>query len=160
IGDGIMAFWGAPRENQHHASHACRAALQCQRSLAGLRQAWLQSGRPPLHARIGLHTGSVIVGDIGSESRLNYTPLGRGVNLTSRLEGLNKFYGTEILLSSTCVDAAGPSIITRPVDQVAVKGRVEGFVVHELLGLPEDGNERIHRIVRLTTQAFGLYLQG
>jgi adenylate cyclase len=160
IGDGIMAFWGAPRENQHHASHACRAALECQRCLAGLRQAWLQSGRPPLHARIGLHTGSVIVGNIGSESRLNYTALGDGVNLTSRLEGLNKFYGTEILLSSTCVDAAGQSIITRPVDQVAVKGRLEGFVVHELLGLPEDGNERIQRIVRLTTEAFGLFLQG
>jgi adenylate cyclase len=99
IGDGIMAFWGAPKDNASHATDACRTALQCQQRLAELRIRWRIAGKPELRARIGLHTGPVIVGNIGSEKRLNYTAIGDSVNLTSRIEGLNKFYGTEILIS-------------------------------------------------------------
>jgi adenylate cyclase len=160
IGDGIMAFWGAPRANAQHARDACRGALQCQRALTRRRERWLKAGQPALHTRIALHTGAVIVGNIGSEKRLNYTALGDGVNLTSRIEGLNKFYGTEILISAACAEAAGDAIVTRPVDHVSVKGRSEGLVVHELLAWAGEAEEWALRAASLTATAFAAYLRG
>ena len=158
IGDGIMAFWGAPRANPIHALDACRAALECQRILGHLRERWRMDGKPVLHTRIGLHTGEVIVGNIGSERRLNYTVIGDSVNLTSRIEGLSKFYGTEILLSAACVEAAGDALLTRPVDMVSVKGRSNGIVVHELLGVADDPPPHVAERISLTEAAFRLYL--
>jgi len=83
-----MAFWGAPRPNPNHAQDACRTALEYQRALARLRERWREQGKSQLRARIGLHTGAAIVGNIGSEERLNYTSIGDAVNLTSRPIGL------------------------------------------------------------------------
>ncbi len=160
IGDGIMAFWGAPRANPEHASAACATALRCQRALARLRERWRQAGKPELRARIGLHTGPAVVGNIGSETRLNYTAIGDSVNLTSRLEGLNKFYGTEILLSAACLEAAGDAILTRPVDSVSVKGRTEGIIVYELLAMKEEADEQTRRLARQTADAFAAYLRA
>jgi adenylate cyclase len=82
------------------------------------------------------------------------------VNLTSRLEGLNKFYGTEILLSAVCAEAAGDAIITRPVDNVSVKGRSEGILVHELLAMAGDADDEIRRLAQHTNEAFTAYLRG
>jgi adenylate cyclase len=160
IGDGIMAFWGAPRENPAHAREACAAAWQCQRALMRLRGKWRLMHRPELRARIGLHTGTVIVGNIGSENRLNYTAVGDSVNLTSRLEGLNRFYGTEILISAACLEAAGSAIVTRPVDNVSVKGRTEGLIVHELLGMADETGAEQRQLSEATTAAFAAYLRG
>jgi adenylate cyclase len=159
IGDGIMAFWGAPRPNPNHAQDACRTALEYQRALARLRERWREQGKSQLRARIGLHTGAAIVGNIGSEERLNYTSIGDAVNLTSRLEGLNRFYGTEILISAACASMAGDTIITRPVDNLSVKGRTGELVVHELLAMADSSDDSTRQIARSTAEAFAAYMR-
>jgi adenylate cyclase len=135
IGDAIMAFWGAPVPNPGQAVAACVAAWRCQQRLRELRPGWVAAGQPAFHTRIGIHTGEVIVGNIGSAARMNYTVIGDTVNLASRLEGLNKHYGTEVLLSEQTYQGAKEGIVARPIDWVAVKGRAEAVLVYELLGL-------------------------
>ena len=127
IGDAVMAFWGAPMANPNHAADACAAALAAQRRVA--------AGNNGLSMRIGINTGTVLVGNIGSSDRLSYTAIGDPVNIASRLESLNKRYGTQILLGDATRQAAGDSIVVRRVDQVAVYGRSGGTVVYELLGM-------------------------
>ena len=134
IGDAIMAFWGAPRPSDTHAYAACRTALANQDRLRELRAEWRRNGLPELRARIGLHTGSATVGNFGSPDRLDYTAIGDTVNVASRLEGLNRIYGTDILISGATRAAAGDMMVTRPIDRVAVKGRESGILVYELLG--------------------------
>lgn len=131
IGDAVMAFWGAPHPDPDHARHACEAALA---ALRDIREAGLvdDSGRP-LGVRIGLHSGLAVVGNVGSDLRLNYTALGDTVNLASRLEGANKLFGTSILLSGETRALAGEGIVTRELDRVAVYGRTGGTILHELL---------------------------
>jgi adenylate cyclase len=149
IGDAVMAFWGAPVEGPDHAAAACRCALGCQRRLAGLRAVWKEQGRPLLFARIGINTGPVVVGNIGSARRFNYTVIGDAVNVASRLEGLNKFYGTSICVSEETFWAAGGAVAARPVDLVSVKGKSAPILVYELLGLTADtgaGAERLAEI--------------
>lgn len=133
IGDAIMAFWGAPRPRKFHAKDACRTALANQLRLAELREHWERTGLPPLRARIGLHTGNAMVGNFGSPNRLDYTAIGDTVNVASRLEGLNRIYGTEILISETTAEAVAEEFLTRPLDKVAVKGREQGMSVYELV---------------------------
>jgi adenylate cyclase len=142
-GDAIMAFWGAPLPQADQALRACRAALRQQAALAELNQRFEEMGLPRLGMRIGLHTGEAVVGNLGSEKRFDYTAIGDTVNLASRLEGLNKFYGTFILASETTVAECGDEIIFREVDRVAVKGRETPVAVYQPLGLkdglaPED----------------------
>lgn len=132
IGDAVMAFWGAPRIHADHAMSACQVALACQAGLRELNRKWQLEGKPALEMRIGLHTGEAIVGNIGSEKRLNYTVMGDAVNLTSRLEGLNKHYSTKILISEHTYRAA-PGILARPLDVVSVKGKSQPVLVYELL---------------------------
>jgi adenylate cyclase len=134
IGDGIMAFWNAPGAVPDHAAQACRAALRAQEQLAALRTRWEAAGQPEFKARIGLHTGEVIVGNFGTDDRFAYTAIGDSVNLASRLEGLNKAYGTYIMASADVRDQAGPEFEWRRLDRVAVVGRSEGTNVYELLG--------------------------
>ncbi len=122
-GDAIMAFWGAPLPLQDHALRACRAALRQQAALDSLNRQFEEIGWPRLHCRIGLHTGEAVVGNLGSRKRFDYTVIGDTVNLASRLEGLNKFYGTSILASETTVGECGGAIEFQELDWVAVKGR-------------------------------------
>ena len=138
IGDAVMAFWGAPLPDEAHALNACRAALACQRMLAELNAEYRAAGRQELGMRIGLNSGRILVGNIGSEERLNYTAIGDAVNVASRLEAVNKLYGTAILIGEATRLAAGPAIVTREVDRVAVYGRMEGIAIHELLGLADE----------------------
>jgi adenylate cyclase len=137
IGDAVMAFWGAPADNPEHALAACRAALACDR---GLKAAGIfdDHGRP-LKMRIGLNSGTALVGNIGSDTRLNYTAIGDAVNLASRLESTNKIYGSTIIIGEATRRAAGGRIIVRELDTIAVYGRMEGTAVFELLGLAEEG---------------------
>jgi adenylate cyclase len=149
IGDAVMAFWGAPIEKADHASAACRCALNCQRRLAELRTSWQQRGKPLLFARIGINSGPVVVGNIGSARRFNYTVIGDAVNVASRLEGLNKFYGTSICLSEETFRATAGTIMARPIDWVSVKGKATPTLVYELLGLAEDGTDEMKLIAAL-----------
>ncbi|MGQ9920247.1 MAG: CHASE2 domain-containing protein [Desulfobacca sp.] len=132
-GDAIMAFWGAPLPQRDHALRACRAALAQQAALVDLNGQFAAQGWPPLACRIGLHTGEAVVGNLGSRKRFDYTVIGDTVNLASRLEGLNKFYGTNILASETTVQECQGLIEFLEVDWVAVKGREKPVAVYQVL---------------------------
>ena len=134
IGDAIMAFWGAPLPVAKPAALACQAALAMQQALAPLQDRWQHQGRPRLEARLGLHTGPAIVGNVGSRERFNYTVMGDTVNLASRLEGVNKIYGTHILLSHSTYLQVQDEFLCREIDSVQVKGRHQPVAIYELLG--------------------------
>jgi adenylate cyclase len=138
IGDGVMAFWGAPAPNERHAFDACAAALGCQCLLASQRAAAEHCGGTALRMRIGINTGRMLVGNIGSNERLSYTVIGDPVNVASRLEPLGKLYGVDIIIGEQTRIAAGDAIIVRRLDRVAVYGRSGGLAIYELLGLAED----------------------
>lgn len=131
IGDAVMAFWNAPLTVADHAAAACRAALAAQRVVKAQGNG--------LTMRVGINTGTVLVGNIGSNERLNYTAIGDPVNLASRLEALNKRYGTDIIVGETTRRSAGGAIIVRQLDTVAVYGKREGVAIFELLGMSADG---------------------
>ena len=133
LGDGIMALFGAPLGESNHASLACYAALDSQAELARLREAWKQQGLPEISARIGINSGFCIVGNMGSQSRLEYTVMGDCVNLASRLEGANKYYDTPILLGARTAELAKDDVEAREVDLLRVKGKTKPVVVYELL---------------------------
>jgi adenylate cyclase len=133
IGDAVMAFWGAPTAQQDHALLCCRAALACCTALENSGLADDQG--QPLQIRIGINSGRMLVGNIGSELRLNYTVIGDAVNVASRLESANKNYATRILIGEQTERLARHAVVTREVDSIAVYGRQEGLAVHELIGL-------------------------
>jgi len=135
IGDAVMAFWGAPMAQQDHALRCCRAALAIRDAIgsAGLTD---DQGKP-LQIRIGINSGRMLVGNIGSELRLNYTVIGDTVNVASRLESANKQYGTQILIGTETKRLIGDVFVTREIDSIAVYGRTEGLAVYELLGLAD-----------------------
>lgn len=133
MGDGVLAFFNAPRPDEEHVVHGCHAALAVQASLEAAREVWAK-GRPPFFTRVGLHTAEVVVGNIGTPDRFSYTVLGDGVNLAARLESLNKAYGTWILASEDVRMATGELFEWRHIDRTAVAGRVGGTEVYELLG--------------------------
>jgi adenylate cyclase len=141
IGDAIMAFWNAPERVENHAELACRTALRVQARLTELNARWRAEGRPELGTRCGLATGEVIVGNMGSEDRLNYTVIGDTANLASRLEGLNKYYGTRIMIAESTLKKVEGLFRTRKLDIVAVKGKSLPVAIHELVAeagpLPE-----------------------
>jgi adenylate cyclase len=133
MGDAIMAFWGAPQHQPDHAALACRAALEMVTALKDLNARWAEQGRPPLAMGIGINTGIMKVGNMGSNSRFDYTVLGDAVNLASRLEGLNKEYGTTLIVSRATLDETGGVFHDRFLDLVAVKGKREPVEVFEIL---------------------------
>ncbi len=137
VGDELMAIFGAPLEQADHAQRACAAALAMRDRLHALRLDWAKVGRPALKARTGVNSGPMLVGNLGSRYRFAYGALGDQVNLGSRLEGLNKMYGTEILLGENTADLLEGSFQLREVDLVRVKGRKQPLRVYELLGNSE-----------------------
>jgi adenylate cyclase len=164
IGDSIMAFWNAPTIDRNHGFNACHAALLCQKRLTELNRQWELEKKPTFITRIGLHTTEVIVGNIGSDEKINYTLMGDGVNLGSRLEGTNKVYKTKILVSENLQKLVADKFLFRPVDIVAVKGKEEGVKIFELVGqmsgdsriLPS--KEEVDLCTRFT-QGFKLYTE-
>lgn len=133
IGDSIMAFWGAPLADRTHALNACRAALTCQKRVTELNRKWHAEGKPQLVTRIGIHTGEVIVGNMGSSDRMNYTIIGDGVNLAARLEGENKHYSTKIIISEDVYERVNKVCLARPLDIVRVKGKNQAIKIYELV---------------------------
>jgi adenylate cyclase len=143
IGDAVMAMWNAPRPTPDHAERACRAALLCTSAARRLFDSPAWQGLPPLVTRFGLHRDTVMIGHFGAPNRLSFTALGDGVNLASRIEGLNKQYGTVLLATEPVRNAAGEGFVFRRLDRVAVKGKTQGTLVYELLGAAEEvGNDR------------------
>jgi adenylate cyclase len=138
IGDSIMAFWGAPVDVPNHAELAALAALECQRRCLELNRKWEAEGKKPFKTRIGLNSGEIIVGNMGSTERLNYTIIGDDVNVASRLEGLNKTYSTGILLSQNTKDLLPDNFALRQLDFVLVKGKTKTVVIYELVARKED----------------------
>ena len=134
VGDGLMAFWGAPVPLADHAIHACRAALQCKQKVSQLNKQWQAAGQVAFPTRIGIHTGKTLVGNMGSSKRMNYTVLGDSVNLASRLESINDVYGTSILVSSSTYEQAAEQFHFRPLDVVTVRGKREYVLLYELMG--------------------------
>ena len=166
IGDAIMAFWGPPFNKDNHAFGACVAALGMQGKLDELRSGWEQRGLPAVRVRIGIATGDVIVGNIGSEQAQDYTCIGDTVNLSSRLEGVNKFYGTSIIIDEDTLNLASEDFCVRELDTVQVKGREGGTRIFELLGMSDEpeGRDLIDSygvaLERFRTADFKCALQG
>lgn len=157
IGDAIMAFWGAPLLDTQHALHACMTALRCQTVLKALQEKWKMQDRPLFAARFGLNTGEVVVGNIGSETRMNYTVIGDTVNVASRLEGMNKVYGTTIIISENTYREAAGEIVARPLDWMTMKGKSEPVLAYELLGLSESVDVGSQEIVQVYSEALARY---
>lgn len=131
VGDAIVAVFGAPLDDPEHAKNAVLAAMACRKRLQELNDdpAALYGNR--LHQRIGLHTGEALVGNIGSQRRFNYTVIGDAVNLASRLEGANKYFGTSIVASGATVRGTGQEFQWRELDTINVKGRAQSLAIFE-----------------------------
>jgi len=139
LGDALMAEFGVPIPLDDHAVRACRAALRMRDELRRLRVDWDKRGMPALHARIGINTGRVLVGNLGSYRMMDYTCMGDQVNLASRMEGANKEYGTEILVSEFTWREVQAHFVAREIDRVRVPGRSEPVGVYELVATKEAG---------------------
>ncbi|MFP2906690.1 CHASE2 domain-containing protein [Pyxidicoccus sp. 3LFB2] len=135
IGDAIMSFWGAPVDQPDHALRACRAALGFLDTLQALKLRWRAAGLPEVDIGVGINTGPMNVGHMGTESRFNYTVMGDAVNLASRLEALNKEYGTRILIAEGTYLQVKDSVVARRLGSVRVKGKQEPVAIHELRAL-------------------------
>src|SRR5262245_31943210 len=141
IGDAVMAFWNAPDDDPDHVVHACEAVLACIRRNDELNAAFRDEGWPAYDTRFGLHVGDAVVGNVGSSDRMNYTALGATINLAARLEGLNKNYGTRVLVSSAVRDRAGERFLFRCVDEIKPKGFAEAVKIFELRDPADDASE-------------------
>jgi len=133
IGDAIMAVWGATVDQPDHAVRACHAALDCRRQLSAFRESLRKRGLPDLNMRIGVSSGPMLVGNMGSKRRFDYTVIGDVVNLGSRLEGANKNYDTHVMINQRTRELAGDTIVVRELDLLRVKGKNKPITVYELI---------------------------
>ncbi len=138
MGDGIMCFWGAPLDIADHARLACKTALEMRAELARINTEWKSRHNIVIENRIGIHTGDMAVGNMGSDQVFSYTVMGDNVNLASRLEGVNTVYGTHIVVSTHTAEQSGKEFLFRPLDKVRVKGRDESVEIMELVSAGEE----------------------
>ncbi len=142
VGDCVMAFWGAPLAQPNHAELAARAALEMIEGLEKLNQKWQSEGRPTLHIGVGINTGEMLFGNIGSEQRMDFTVIGDSVNLGSRLESATKELHASIVISEATYSEIQPLADVRPLGEIHVKGKEKGIVVYELLGMHSKPGEK------------------
>lgn len=147
IGDAIMAVYGAPLMQEDHVKKACLTAIEMMDRLNSMRQAWEAMGFPRLDIGIGINTGNMVVGNIGSKQKYDYTVIGDNVNLASRLEGLNKVYGTSIIISENVQKEISGELLCRELDIVHVKGKTEAKTIYELI--ERRGSPRIEEAVEV-----------
>ncbi len=139
IGDSIMAFWGAPNANPHHAIFACKTALKCQAFSEGFNHRCREQGKPELNTRFGISSGTVVVGNIGTEERMNYTVIGDAVNTAARLQVTDKIYHVSIIISEEVYLQTADEFLVRPLDTIEVKGKHKKIKIYELVAwLHED----------------------
>ncbi len=156
-GDAIMAEWGVPFPLEDHAVQACRAALAQQAELATLRPALQEEFGHEIHVRIGINSGSITAGNMGSDKRFQYTVMGDAVNLAARLEPANKDYGTNIIIGSITRELAGQAIEVRLLDRIVVKGKTQPVEIYELLGMAGEVTEAKRTVVSQYEQALRLH---
>ena len=142
IGDAIMAFWGAPLDEKDHAKLACETSLQMINRLELLRKKWKDEGKPEINIGCGINSGEAVIGNMGSDKRFDYTAMGDAVNLGSRLEGLTKQYGVNIIISENTKKYVNDEFLVRELDFVAVKGKKEPIKIYELICLINDATKR------------------
>jgi adenylate cyclase len=160
IGDELMAIFGAPVAYADHAHCACKAALAMRDQRAALAAEFAKVGRPALRARTGINTGTMLVGNVGSTYRFAYTVLGDQVNLTSRLEQLNRTYGTEIMIGEHTASLVADAFLLRDLDLVKVKGRGQALRIFELLGMAQTPlPPKQDRMLRMYAEALEAYRQ-
>ena len=157
IGDAIMTFWNAPEPVADHARMACRAALRCREAGRALSQSSDWQALPPFETRFGLHQDKALVGHFGAPDRMNYTAIGDAINLASRLEGLNKQYGTTIIASDRVFEAAREHFDFRLLDWVAVKGKTGAIKIYELLG-EKNSTDELRETIAAYETAFDAYV--
>lgn len=156
-GDAIMAFWGAPLDDPSHALRAAQSALECRAALATLHQRWKQEGKPLLDFRVGLSTGEVIAGNVGSHERFDYTIMGDIVNLGARLESANKVYGSHVVISGQTSAAIQEQFELRRLDRLRVKGKDEPVDVYELIAKKGQLKPEQQKIITEFHQAIEYY---
>ena len=144
VGDEIMAFWGAPLPQEDHALLACSASLRMMDDLNRLNAMWREQGKPVLNIGIGLNSGDMVVGNMGSSSRMDYTLMGDNVNLGARLEGTNKVYGTNIIISEFTYNLVKDHVIARELDLIRVKGKELPVKIYELIDMNEEADQSMH----------------
>jgi adenylate cyclase len=157
-GDAIMAVFGAPVERENDALDACYTAIEMQETLVGLREKWKSEGKPQLQARIGLNTGPMVVGNMGSESRFDYTVMGDAVNLGARLEPANKQYGTFVMMGEESYQKTKDKIVSRKLDLLRVKGKSEPIGVYEVVGRTGSVAENKLKVLDLFASGYAAYL--
>ncbi len=138
IGDAVMAFWGAPLEDHDHAFHACSAALAMQRFINTEYRDEKRFSGPIIRQRVGLNTGTAVVGNMGSEAKFSYTAIGDSVNIASRLSGVNKEYGTNLLMTENTYTRVQSRVLAREIDNVLVLGKTKAVKMFELLSMVND----------------------
>jgi adenylate cyclase len=156
-GDAIIAFFGAPNDLPNHSEIACKACIKMQKRLEVLRAKWKSEKKPSLKMRIGLCSGPAVVGNMGSKNRMDYTMMGDTVNIAARLEGVNKIYGIYTMISDTTFNAAGNGIAAREIDSVNVVGKKEPVTIYELVGYPEDVDDKMKMTFELYTKGLSAY---
>ena len=159
-GDLIMAFWGAPTAQPDHAARACFAAIDQMKALAQLREEWIGQGRPAIRVRMGINSGSMVVGNMGSAQRMDYTIMGDAVNLASRLEGANKQYGTCLMISQATYERCAADVDVRELDTIRVVGKSDPVTVYELLERKNQTESGMAALVEQFSVALGRYQQG
>jgi adenylate cyclase len=157
IGDSIMAIWNAPQPDVDHVANGCRTLLACQQASHKLNQSFIEAGLPPLRTRFGLHTGLAVVGNVGPLSRMQYTALGSMVNLASRIEGLNKHFGTELLVTGEVEASVADCFLFRPLGRVVAAGMTDPIAVFQLLAARADIPGQAIALCRKWEEAFAAY---
>ncbi len=159
-GDAIKAFFGAPVFFENHAERACRVGIEMQERLAALRDKWRGEGLPELKMRIGINTGMMVVGNLGSRTRMNYGMNGDAVNLAARLEGANKHYGTFSMISESTYNQAKGAIEAREMDVIQVVGRKSAVKIFELLGTKGCLTPERKKLIDIYHQGLESYKKG
>ncbi|MDH5751904.1 MAG: adenylate/guanylate cyclase domain-containing protein [Deltaproteobacteria bacterium] len=157
IGDAVMAYFGAPVPLEEQELHACRSALAMQAAMVELNKEWQARGLSEVRMRIGVHAGEVIIGNVGSEQRQDYTIIGDAVNTAARLEGVNKFFGTGIIVSEDVLSVTNGAFTARELARIVVKGKTRPVAIFELLGDSNTGREEKHRVYQ---EALGKFYEG
>ena len=157
VGDMVMAVWGAPFPVEGHALHACRAALAQQQVIADNGERWNREYGFVIAARMGINSGIVSAGSMGSTRKLQYTVMGDGVNFASRLEPINRDYDTAVIIGDTTRTLAGDSMVTRELDKIVVRGKTAAVPIYELIGERGQVDDDKLEMIDLYERALGLY---